>query len=80
MCVIIDGISTLVSVKNGVSLHLHAFNFFFYFVQGLATIPVSAFYSPEHGKEFDKYIRFCFVKVTQTTLAGCKFSLLTSLV
>uniref|UniRef100_A0A3Q3GLC6 Kynurenine aminotransferase 1 n=1 Tax=Labrus bergylta TaxID=56723 RepID=A0A3Q3GLC6_9LABR len=29
--------------------------------KGLATIPVSAFYSPEHGKEFDKYIRFCFV-------------------
>uniref|UniRef100_A0A672IBJ1 Kynurenine--oxoglutarate transaminase 1-like n=1 Tax=Salarias fasciatus TaxID=181472 RepID=A0A672IBJ1_SALFA len=29
----------------------------------LATIPVSAFYSPEHSKEFDKYIRFCFVKV-----------------
>uniref|UniRef100_A0A3B4XTZ0 Kynurenine aminotransferase 1 n=1 Tax=Seriola lalandi dorsalis TaxID=1841481 RepID=A0A3B4XTZ0_SERLL len=31
--------------------------------KGLATIPVSAFYSPEHGKEFDKYIRFCFVKL-----------------
>ncbi|KAF6729139.1 Kynurenine--oxoglutarate transaminase 1 [Oryzias melastigma] len=30
--------------------------------KGLATIPVSAFYSSEHGKEFDKYIRFCFVK------------------
>uniref|UniRef100_A0A8D3DBH5 Kynurenine--oxoglutarate transaminase 3 n=1 Tax=Scophthalmus maximus TaxID=52904 RepID=A0A8D3DBH5_SCOMX len=30
--------------------------------KGLATIPVSAFYSPEHRKEFDNYIRFCFVK------------------
>uniref|UniRef100_A0AAQ5WXU2 Aminotransferase class I/classII large domain-containing protein n=1 Tax=Amphiprion ocellaris TaxID=80972 RepID=A0AAQ5WXU2_AMPOC len=34
--------------------------------KGLATIPVSAFYSPEHRKEFDKYIRFCFVKVHST--------------
>lgn len=32
----------------------------------LATIPVSAFYSPEHSKEFDKYIRFCFVKEDAT--------------
>lgn len=77
MCIIINGIS--VSVINGGSLHLHAFIYLF-FVQGLATIPVSAFYSPEHGKEFDKYIRFCFVKVTLTTLIGCQFSLLTSLV
>ncbi|XP_041815903.1 kynurenine--oxoglutarate transaminase 1-like [Chelmon rostratus] len=34
--------------------------------KGLATIPVSAFYSPEHSKEFDKYIRFCFVKEDST--------------
>uniref|UniRef100_UPI0037E89D03 kynurenine--oxoglutarate transaminase 1-like n=1 Tax=Semicossyphus pulcher TaxID=241346 RepID=UPI0037E89D03 len=34
--------------------------------KGLATIPVSAFYSPEHRKEFDKYIRFCFVKEDST--------------
>ncbi|XP_041666867.1 kynurenine--oxoglutarate transaminase 1 [Cheilinus undulatus] len=34
--------------------------------KGLATIPVSAFYSPEHSKEFDKYIRFCFVKEDAT--------------
>ncbi|KAK5879304.1 hypothetical protein CesoFtcFv8_024620 [Champsocephalus esox] len=34
--------------------------------KGLATIPVSAFYSPEHGKEFDKYVRFCFVKEEAT--------------
>uniref|UniRef100_A0A8C5G8E0 Aminotransferase class I/classII large domain-containing protein n=1 Tax=Gouania willdenowi TaxID=441366 RepID=A0A8C5G8E0_GOUWI len=34
--------------------------------KGLATIPVSAFYSPEHSKEFDKYIRFCFVKENST--------------
>ncbi|XP_034753141.1 kynurenine--oxoglutarate transaminase 1 isoform X1 [Etheostoma cragini] len=34
--------------------------------KGLATIPVSAFYSPEHTKEFDKYIRFCFVKEDST--------------
>uniref|UniRef100_A0A3P8WBI7 Kynurenine--oxoglutarate transaminase 3 n=1 Tax=Cynoglossus semilaevis TaxID=244447 RepID=A0A3P8WBI7_CYNSE len=30
--------------------------------KGLATIPVSAFYSSEHSKDFEKYIRFCFVK------------------
>ncbi|XP_068608682.1 kynurenine--oxoglutarate transaminase 1-like [Brachionichthys hirsutus] len=34
--------------------------------KGLATVPVSAFYSPEHSKEFDKYIRFCFVKEDST--------------
>ncbi|XP_019133895.2 kynurenine--oxoglutarate transaminase 1 [Larimichthys crocea] len=34
--------------------------------KGLATMPVSAFYSPEHSKEFDKYIRFCFVKEDST--------------
>ncbi|KAM9793418.1 kynurenine--oxoglutarate transaminase 1 isoform 3-T3 [Syngnathus typhle] len=34
--------------------------------KGLATIPVSAFYSAEHGKDFDKYIRFCFVKEDST--------------
>ncbi|KAG7238590.1 hypothetical protein INR49_030664 [Caranx melampygus] len=34
--------------------------------KGLATIPVSAFYGPEHSKDFDKYIRFCFVKEDST--------------
>ncbi|XP_051906730.1 kynurenine--oxoglutarate transaminase 1 isoform X1 [Hippocampus zosterae] len=34
--------------------------------KGLATIPVSAFFSPEHGKDFDKYIRFCFIKEDST--------------
>lgn len=34
--------------------------------KGLATIPVSAFYSPEHQKDFNKYIRFCFVKEDAT--------------
>uniref|UniRef100_A0A3P8W8I7 Kynurenine aminotransferase 1 n=1 Tax=Cynoglossus semilaevis TaxID=244447 RepID=A0A3P8W8I7_CYNSE len=34
--------------------------------KGLATIPVSAFYSSEHSKDFEKYIRFCFVKVIST--------------
>ncbi|XP_060924600.1 kynurenine--oxoglutarate transaminase 1 [Limanda limanda] len=34
--------------------------------KGLATIPVSAFYSLEHSKQFDKYIRFCFVKEDST--------------
>ncbi|XP_062290016.1 kynurenine--oxoglutarate transaminase 1 [Scomber scombrus] len=38
--------------------------------KGLATIPVSAFYSPEHSKEFDKYIRFCFVKEDSTLNAA----------
>nr|XP_043867860.1 kynurenine--oxoglutarate transaminase 1 isoform X1 [Solea senegalensis] len=38
--------------------------------KGLATIPVSAFYSPEHSKEFDKYIRFCFVKEDSTLEAA----------
>ncbi|MGH0141990.1 UNVERIFIED_CONTAM: hypothetical protein FKN15_043232 [Acipenser sinensis] len=30
--------------------------------KGLATIPVSAFYSAEHKKDFENYVRFCFVK------------------
>ncbi|XP_068562761.1 kynurenine--oxoglutarate transaminase 1 isoform X2 [Cebidichthys violaceus] len=38
--------------------------------KGLATIPVSAFYSPEHGKEFDKYIRMCFIKEDSTLNAA----------
>ncbi|XP_074546601.1 kynurenine--oxoglutarate transaminase 1-like [Halichoeres trimaculatus] len=38
--------------------------------KGLATIPVSAFYSPEHSKQFDKYIRFCFVKEESTMEAA----------
>ncbi|XP_076014786.1 kynurenine--oxoglutarate transaminase 1-like [Genypterus blacodes] len=38
--------------------------------KGLATIPVSAFYSPEHSKDFDKYIRFCFVKEDLTLNAA----------
>lgn len=44
------------------------------FVQGLATIPVSAFYSPEHAKEFDNYIRLCFVKVNSLKWIWCEFS------
>lgn len=35
----------------------------FLFLKGLAAIPVSLFFSPEHRKGFDKYVRFCFVKV-----------------
>ncbi|KAM6901616.1 kynurenine--oxoglutarate transaminase 1 isoform 2-T2 [Lycodopsis pacificus] len=38
--------------------------------KGLATIPVSAFYSPEHSKEFEKYIRFCFIKEDSTLNAA----------
>uniref|UniRef100_A0A8C2D642 Kynurenine aminotransferase 1 n=1 Tax=Cyprinus carpio TaxID=7962 RepID=A0A8C2D642_CYPCA len=38
--------------------------------KGLATIPVSAFYSPEHRNEFQKYIRFCFVKEDSTLQAA----------
>ncbi|XDV20655.1 hypothetical protein PO909_025950 [Leuciscus waleckii] len=38
--------------------------------KGLATIPVSAFYSPEHREEFQKYIRFCFVKEDSTLQAA----------
>ncbi|XP_054469006.1 kynurenine--oxoglutarate transaminase 1-like [Anoplopoma fimbria] len=34
--------------------------------KGLATIPVSVFYNPEHKKDFDKYIRFCFIKEDST--------------
>uniref|UniRef100_A0A8C2D534 Kynurenine aminotransferase 1 n=1 Tax=Cyprinus carpio TaxID=7962 RepID=A0A8C2D534_CYPCA len=41
-----------------------------YFMIGLATIPVSAFYSPEHRNEFQKYIRFCFVKEDSTLQAA----------
>lgn len=45
----------------------HNWSIVSFLVQGLATIPVSAFFSPEHSKEFDKYIRFCFVKVNSLT-------------
>uniref|UniRef100_A0AAY4AA04 Aminotransferase class I/classII large domain-containing protein n=1 Tax=Denticeps clupeoides TaxID=299321 RepID=A0AAY4AA04_9TELE len=38
--------------------------------KGLATIPVSAFYSPEHQKDFQNYIRFCFVKENATLNAA----------
>ncbi|XP_071768062.1 kynurenine--oxoglutarate transaminase 1 [Centroberyx gerrardi] len=38
--------------------------------KGLATIPVSAFFSPEHSKDFEKYIRFCFVKEDSTLNAA----------
>uniref|UniRef100_A0A4W5LGZ1 Kynurenine aminotransferase 1 n=1 Tax=Hucho hucho TaxID=62062 RepID=A0A4W5LGZ1_9TELE len=38
--------------------------------KGLATIPVSAFYSPEHRKDFENYIRFCFVKEDSTLNAA----------
>lgn len=38
--------------------------------KGLATIPVSAFYSPEHQKDFQNYIRFCFVKEDSTLKAA----------
>ncbi|KAM4635386.1 kynurenine--oxoglutarate transaminase 1 isoform 2-T2 [Polymixia lowei] len=38
--------------------------------KGLATIPVSAFYSPEHSKDFENYIRFCFVKEDETLNAA----------
>lgn len=31
--------------------------------QGLVAIPVSIFFSQPHQKDFDHYIRFCFVKV-----------------
>ncbi|XP_051531526.1 kynurenine--oxoglutarate transaminase 1 isoform X2 [Myxocyprinus asiaticus] len=38
--------------------------------KGLATIPVSAFYSSEHSADFQKYIRFCFVKEDSTLKAA----------
>ncbi|KAL7838339.1 hypothetical protein AOLI_G00267430 [Acnodon oligacanthus] len=38
--------------------------------KGLATIPVSGFYSPEHRGEFQNYIRFCFVKEDSTLKAA----------
>lgn len=41
----------------------------FFVSKGLAAIPVSLFFSPEHRKGFDKYVRFCFVKVTQFTVS-----------
>uniref|UniRef100_A0A8C3A681 Kynurenine aminotransferase 1 n=2 Tax=Cyclopterus lumpus TaxID=8103 RepID=A0A8C3A681_CYCLU len=46
----------------------HDFRFVKWLIKekGLATIPVSAFYSPEHRKDFDKYIRFCFIKEDST--------------
>ncbi|KAM6901612.1 kynurenine--oxoglutarate transaminase 1-like isoform 2-T2 [Lycodopsis pacificus] len=46
----------------------HDFRFVKWLIKekGLATIPVSVFYSPEHRKDFDKYIRFCFIKEDST--------------
>ncbi|CAL8341893.1 unnamed protein product [Arctogadus glacialis] len=38
--------------------------------KGLAAIPVSAFYSPEHGKEVQNYVRFCFTKEDSTLNAA----------
>ncbi|XP_030639633.1 kynurenine--oxoglutarate transaminase 1 [Chanos chanos] len=38
--------------------------------KGLATIPVSAFYSPEHRAGFENYIRFCFAKEDSTLNAA----------
>ncbi|XP_058842896.1 kynurenine--oxoglutarate transaminase 1 isoform X2 [Acipenser ruthenus] len=40
--------------------------------KGLATIPVSAFYSAEHKKDFENYVRFCFVKEDSTLCAAEK--------
>ncbi|KAM5298535.1 kynurenine--oxoglutarate transaminase 1 [Ctenodactylus gundi] len=37
--------------------------------KGLATIPVSIFYSEPHQKDFDHYIRFCFMKEEVTLQA-----------
>ncbi|XP_056288111.1 kynurenine--oxoglutarate transaminase 1-like isoform X2 [Pseudoliparis swirei] len=50
----------------------HDFRFVKWLIKekGLATIPVSAFYSPEHRKDFDKYIRFCFIKEDSTLNAA----------
>lgn len=48
-------------------------------IKGLAAIPVSLFFSPQHRKNFDKYVRFCFVKVMKhgflwiLVLAWCHF-------
>ncbi|XP_034403484.1 kynurenine--oxoglutarate transaminase 1 [Cyclopterus lumpus] len=38
--------------------------------KGLATMPVSTFYSPEHRREFSQYVRFCFVKEDSTLNAA----------
>ncbi|KAJ8286867.1 hypothetical protein GJAV_G00044250 [Gymnothorax javanicus] len=38
--------------------------------KGLATIPVSAFYSQEHRKDFENYVRFCFAKRDSTLNAA----------
>uniref|UniRef100_A0AAR2KNM7 Aminotransferase class I/classII large domain-containing protein n=1 Tax=Pygocentrus nattereri TaxID=42514 RepID=A0AAR2KNM7_PYGNA len=38
--------------------------------KGLATIPVSGFYSPEHRGNVQNYIRFCFVKEDSTLKAA----------
>ncbi|XP_005992157.1 kynurenine--oxoglutarate transaminase 1 isoform X1 [Latimeria chalumnae] len=40
--------------------------------KGLSTIPVSSFYSYEHKKDFDNYLRFCFVKEDSTLTAAEK--------
>ncbi|XP_039618488.1 kynurenine--oxoglutarate transaminase 1-like isoform X3 [Polypterus senegalus] len=40
--------------------------------KGLATIPVSAFYSPGHRKDFASYVRLCYVKEDSTLEAAEK--------
>jgi len=34
--------------------------------KGVAAIPVSSFFSPDHQKKYDQYIRFCFIKGDDT--------------
>ncbi|XP_068191793.1 kynurenine--oxoglutarate transaminase 1-like isoform X2 [Antennarius striatus] len=38
--------------------------------KGLSAIPVSLFYSRQHKKDFDKYIRLCFIKEDSTLEAA----------
>ncbi|XP_074546363.1 kynurenine--oxoglutarate transaminase 1 [Halichoeres trimaculatus] len=65
---IADISSVKVDLSGESTTELYDFRFVKWLIKekGLATIPVSAFYSPEHSKEFDKYVRFCFVKEDST--------------
>lgn len=49
---------------------------FFFFLKKLAAIPVTAFVGEDSVKQFEKYIRLCFIKVRNGFTLGLTFSYL----
>lgn len=45
-------------------------NFFLFFFKKLAAIPVTAFVGEDSVKQFEKYIRLCFIKVRNGFTSG----------